>query len=76
MSKSSFVAVRQRRNLKYSIRRIGMPIMAIAMVGSLITGCSTINAIPVSRVPGEILAAERKDNFIDISMLRLRQDPP
>jgi hypothetical protein len=30
----------------------------------------------VSRVPGEILAAERKDNFIDISMLRLRQDPP
>lgn len=76
MSKSSFVAARQQRNLKDSVRRIGMPMLAIAMVSSLITGCSTINAIPVSRVPGEILAAERKDNFIDISMLRLRQDPP
>ena len=53
-----------------------MPIVALAMVSSIFTGCSTISSIPVSRVPGEILSAERKDDFIDISMLRLRQDPP
>lgn len=39
-------------------------------------GCKTINAVPVSRVPAEILQGDLKDNYIDISMLRLRQDPP
>lgn len=76
MSKSSLVATRQHRNLHDNLRRLGMPMIAMAMVSSLITGCSTINSIPVSRVPREILAAELKDDFIDISMLRLRQDPP
>ena len=40
------------------------------------SGCQTINAVPVSRVPSEILSTELKDNFKDISLLRLRQDPP
>ncbi len=76
MSKNSLVVTRQHRRLSENMRRVGMPMFAMAMVSSLITGCSTISSIPVSRVPGEILAAERKDDFIDISMLRLRQDPP
>ena len=76
MSKSSMVATRQHRSLNDKMRRVGMPMIAMAMLSSLITGCSTISSIPVSRVPGEILAAERKDDFIDISLLRLRQDPP
>jgi hypothetical protein len=39
-------------------------------------GCKTLNAVPVSRIPSEILQGELKDNFKDISLLRLRQDPP
>ena len=39
-------------------------------------GCSTLSGIPVSRVPRELLYAEQKDDFNEISMLRLRQDPP
>lgn len=41
-------------------------------------GCrlNDLSAIPVSRVPAEILHAEQKDDFEDISLLRLRQDPP
>jgi protein involved in polysaccharide export with SLBB domain len=43
------------------------------------TGCFTdrnIDAIPVSRVPAELLQADRRDKYKDISLLRLRQDPP
>ncbi len=40
------------------------------------TGCSTLSGIPVSRVPRELLYAEQKDDYRDISMLRLRQDQP
>lgn len=54
----------------------GSAAAALALCSSLLTGCSTINSIPVWRVPGEILATEKKNDFIDISMLRLRQDPP
>jgi hypothetical protein len=32
-------------------------------------GCQSVNAIPVSRVPAEILATELKDNYKDISYL-------
>jgi hypothetical protein len=66
----------QSRSLTAKAAGMAMPLAAIAIVSSFLTGCTTINAIPVSRVPGEILAVERKDDFIDISMLRLRQDPP
>ncbi len=52
-------------------------VLGLLAVGCLISaGCQTINAIPVSRVPSEILQTELKDNFKDISLLRLRQDPP
>ncbi len=76
MSINSLVMARQHYSLNDKFSPVGMSMIAMAMVSSLITGCSTINAIPVSRVPGEILAAERKDDYVDISMLRLRQDPP
>lgn len=48
------------------------------VIGSFVlTGCSyNLNAVPVARVPAEILQVERKDSFKDISLLRLRQDPP
>lgn len=40
------------------------------------TGCRTLNGVPVSRVPREILYTEQKDDFQDISLLRLRRDKP
>lgn len=43
---------------------------------TLISGCTSVTGIPVSRLPRDLLMAERKDDFEDISMLRLRQDPP
>ncbi|MCA9051843.1 MAG: polysaccharide biosynthesis/export family protein, partial [Planctomycetaceae bacterium] len=39
-------------------------------------GAYSVTGIPVSRVPRQILQAERKDDYEDISPLRLRQDPP
>ncbi len=40
------------------------------------SGCSSLSGIPVSRVPRELLFVENKDDYQDISMLRLRQDQP
>lgn len=40
------------------------------------TGCQMVKGIPVSRLPRELLDGQLKDDFIDINMLRLRQDPP
>ena len=51
-------------------------LLAALMLTSLSTGCSCINGVPVSRVPRELLYAERKNDFEDISLLRLRQDKP
>ncbi len=52
-------------------------LLAMLLLGSLsASGCKTINAVPVSRVPREILMTELKDSYQDISLLRLRQDPP
>ena len=52
-------------------------ILGLLTLASMVpAGCQSINAIPVSRVPAEILATELKDNYKDISLLRLRQDPP
>jgi len=76
MSKNLLVTDVQRQTIIPGTAGVAMPFLALAMVSSFLTGCSTISSIPVSRVPSEILAAERKDDFIDISMLRLRQDPP
>lgn len=43
---------------------------------SFITGIMGIPAIPVNRVPPEILYQNEKNDLIDISLTRLRQDPP
>ena len=54
-------------------------LLTLAIAGLLTSGCSLgrdLNAIPVSRVPREILTSDLKDNYRDISLLRLRQDPP
>ena len=51
-------------------------LLAVLLLTSFSTGCSCINGIPVSRVPGELLYAEKKNDFEDISLLRLRQDAP
>ena len=51
----------------------------LAMACIAASGCSfgnNLNAIPVSRVPREVLQSDLKDNYKDISLLRLRQDPP
>lgn len=58
-------------------QRAGRALFSILTLATLLqAGCSTINAVPVSRVPSEILSTELKNNFKDISLLRLRQDPP
>lgn len=46
---------------------------------TLTSGCTSMlgsSGIPASRIPRGLLSSERKDDFEDISMLRLRQDPP
>ena len=56
--------------------------LAVLIISVATTGCSSflgsygVTGIPVSRVPRDLLYAEQKDEFEDISMLRLRQDPP
>ena len=56
--------------------RLVVPMLALLGLASLSTGCQTITGVPVSRVPKQLLTAYEKDDFQDISMLRLRQDPP
>lgn len=45
-----------------------------------VTGCSLVGrdlaAVPVNRVPREVLRTDLKDTYRDISLVRLRQDPP
>ena len=56
--------------------------LAVLMITGAATGCSSflgsygITGVPVSRVPRDLLYAEKKDDFEDISLLRLRQDQP
>lgn len=53
--------------------------IACLMITAWLSGCSTCNgikAIPVSRIPSEILQTSSKNDLVDISLLRLRQDPP
>lgn len=53
--------------------------VAVTLCCLLQTGCMKdryIDAIPVARVPREILQINRRDDLKDISLLRLRQDPP
>lgn len=51
-------------------------VVALLGLTVLITGCSTLSGVPVSRVPREILYTEKKDDFQDISLLRLRRNAP
>lgn len=52
--------------------------MACALSGcaSLTSGIMGIPAIPANRVPPEVLNQINKNDLIDISLTRLRQDPP
>jgi len=57
--------------------RMGRALFGMLTLATLMqAGCSTINAVPVSRVPSEVLSTELKNSYKDISLLRLRQDPP
>jgi hypothetical protein len=67
----SFGSVRKTSGAK-RLRILGL----LTLASMVPAGCQSVNAIPVSRVPAEILATELKDNYKDISLLRLRQDPP
>ncbi|MEZ6121843.1 MAG: polysaccharide biosynthesis/export family protein [Planctomycetaceae bacterium] len=59
-----------------------LTLTATAMMLLTSPGCTSflgsyyVTGVPVSRVPRMLLDAERKDDFEDISMLRLRQDAP
>lgn len=57
-------------------RKNGLQLLTLGMLVSMSTGCTMLSGIPVNRVPREILQVTQKDDFEDISMLRLRQDPP
>lgn len=60
-----------------SSRTIGLS--ACLLLTTMLSGCTSmvgVTGIPASRVPRSLLDVERKDDFEDISMLRLRQDPP
>lgn len=60
-----------------SVQTIGLS--ASLLLITLVSGCTSmmgVSGIPASRVPRGLLDTERKDDFEDISMLRLRQDPP
>ncbi|MEQ9410060.1 MAG: polysaccharide biosynthesis/export family protein [Fuerstiella sp.] len=57
-------------------KRLAVHLVAVFSLTVFGIGCSTITGVPVNRIPRELLYAEQKDDFKDISMLRLRQDPP
>ncbi len=53
-----------------------LPVSVCLMMVLSACGCTTISSIPVSQLPKQLLEGERKDDFIDINLPRLRQDPP
>jgi len=59
-------------------RRVAVSLPMLVCLASIVavSGCQSISAIPVSQLPRPMLDGDRKDDFIDINMLRLRQDPP
>lgn len=71
------MTLRSSKSEHASDRTIGLS--AAMLLITLISGCTSmmgVSGIPASRVPRDLLDIERKDDFEDISMLRLRQDPP
>ena len=75
MSRSISLTINQLKQKINRSKQVGL--MGLLTLASLVpAGCQTINAVPVSRVPAEILSTELKDSYKDISLLRLRQDPP
>lgn len=65
------------------VRNLGLPgchhavliiCCIIVLLGS--TGCRSVTGVPVSRLPRQLLDGPLKDDFVDINMLRLRQDSP
>jgi len=74
------ISLASRRRLQH--RSALTSCLAAVVLTSMLSGCSTIlgnhsvSGVPVSRVPSALLDANRKDDFEDTSLLRLRQDPP
>ena len=60
------------------LHRVGTAALAVPCIAVLLatTGCQTVTGVPVSRLPRELVDGQLKDDFLDINMLRLRQDPP
>ena len=60
----------------------GAVMLTLVVLTGFSAGCSSFlgttypTGVPIGRVPRQLLETERKDDFEDISMLRLRQDPP
>lgn len=71
-------------NRKPADRAVNCKLVALATITISLfsSGCSSflgnhgVSGVPVSRVPSGLLDNTRKDDFEDISLLRLRQDPP
>lgn len=63
---------------RFYSRRPGTAILCVWCLAVLLgsTGCQMVKGIPVSQLPRELLDGQLKNDFIDINMLRLRQDPP
>ena len=70
-----------KRDTRRPQRRTAL-LATILLMSSTLTGCTSflgsyrIPGIPVSRVPRQLLDAERKNDYEDTSLIRLRQDPP
>lgn len=62
MSKRSVTEI-QQKSLTAGTATFALPLIVLAMAATTLTGCTTINAIPVARVPGEILAVEFERRF-------------
>ncbi len=62
----------------FSLRLFRKTFLAVCCLAVTVcsTGCQMVKGIPVQRLPRELLDGQLKDDFIDINMLRLRQDPP
>jgi len=63
---------------KIGLRRSGTAALVVSCIAMVLggMGCKTVTGVPVSRLPQELLDGQLKDDFLDINMLRLRQDPP
>ena len=62
----------------FGVCRSGRATLAVCCIALVIgsAGCQTVSGVPVSSLPRLLFDGQLKDDFIDINLLRLRQDPP